>query len=362
MIWHTLLRIFSTVLALWQLSRRSSVDKELEILLLRQQLAIYERKYDDVIRPSRPDRFIMATLTHHLRQHTNRSMQQLRSVIRIVQPQTVIKWHRLIAKRKWTQHNAKGGRPRIDPELEQLVLRLARENNWGQTKIEGELIKLGYTISDNTVGNVLKRHGIPPQPDRLPSPSWTHLMTHYKDQLIACDFFTIDTLFLKTIYVLFFIEVGSRCVHFAGCTTNPNGKWTTQQARQLVWHLNDEDKGFRFIIHDRDSKTTKAFDTVFKAEGIKVIKTPIKAPNANAFAERWVRSIREECLDKLIVVNQKHLRHVVREYINYYNTRRPHQGIHQQSPLPRSELPENGVVKRRKVLGGIINDYYRDAA
>jgi hypothetical protein len=199
----------------------------LEILLLRRQLAIYERKYDDVIRPCKTDRFIIAALTQQLRETSNRSIQELRSIVRIVQPETAIKWHRYIVKRKWTQKSAKGGRPRTDPEIEQLVLKMARENTWGQSKIEGELIKLGYDISDETVGNILKRHGIPPQPERFPSPSWANLMTHYKDQLIACDFFTIDTLFLKTIYVLFFIEVGSRRVHFAGCTTKPDGKWTT---------------------------------------------------------------------------------------------------------------------------------------
>ena len=269
-----------------------------------------------------------------------------------------------MVKRKWT-YNASGrsGRPRIDQELERLVVRFAQENpDWGYDRIEGELAKLGYTISDETIANILRRHNIPPAPDRGRSPGWRHLMTHYKDQILACDFFTVETLFLKTIYVLFFIELGSRRVHFAGCTTNPDGNWVTQQARQLVWELEDREPRPRFLIHDRDSKFTEEFDAVFHSEGMKNILTPARAPNANSHAERWIRSARSECLDKIIVVNQAHLRSVLTEYIEFYNTRRPHQGIGQQSPIIRLPEKREGLVQRRPVLGGIINDYYRMAA
>jgi len=211
----------------------------------------------------------------------------------------------------------------------------SRENtDWGYGKIRGELLKLGCDISDETIANILERHGIPPAPERGHSLSWRHLMNHYKEQVLACDFFIVESLFLQTIYVLFFIEVGTRRVHLAGCTSHPNGTWVTQQARQVVYDLAEQDSAMRFLIRDNDRKFSTAFDTVFHAEGIDIIRTPYRAPNANAFAERWVRTVRAECLNKILIVNQAHLRRVLREYIDYYNTARPHQGLDQQSPVP----------------------------
>jgi putative transposase len=169
-----------------------------------------------------------------------------------------------------------------------LVVRLAAENGWGNQRIEGELLKLGYEISDDTVAHILRRHIIPPVPERDTSPSWRHLMTHYKDQLLACDFFTLDTLFLQTIYVLIFIEIGSRRVHFAGCTAHPDSAWITQQARQVMWELDGREAALRFLIRDNDKKLSHAFDTVFRSAGIHVIPTPCRAPNANVHAERWI--------------------------------------------------------------------------
>ena len=186
-------------------------------------------------------------------------------------------------------------------------MRLARENGWGNERIEGELLKLGYDISDETVATILRRRGIPPVPERDTSPSWRHLMTHYKDQLLACDFFTIDTLFLRTLYVLIFIEIGSRRVHIAGCTAHPNNAWITQQARQVMWELDKRVPAIHFLIRDNDKKFSCAIDTVFQSGGIHVIPIPRHAPNANAHAERWIRSVREECLDKVLIINQAHL-------------------------------------------------------
>jgi transposase InsO family protein len=242
------------------------------------------------------------------------------------------------------------------------VVRLARENDWGFERIEGELLKLGYTISHETVGAILRRYGIPPAPERETSPSWRHLMTHYKNQLLACDFFTVETLFLQTLYVLVFVEIGSRRVYFAGCTAYPNGAWVTQQGKQMVWEIEDQEVPIRFLLHDNDTKFTEAFDAVFASESIKVIHTPYRAPNANAYAERWIRSAREECLDKLLIINQAHLRRVMHEYVGFFNTVRPHQGINQQIPVPKTGRPISGPVRCRNVLGGIIHDYYRDAA
>jgi transposase InsO family protein len=267
-----------------------------------------------------------------------------------------------LVRRKWTYRHRNAGRPRTDKEIEQLVLRLARENGWGYERIEGELLKLGYTISHETVGTILERHGIPPVPERDPSPSWRHLMTHYRGQLLACDFFTVETLFLQTLYVLIFIEIGTRRVHFAGCTAHPDNVWVTQQARQVMWKLEDRNPGIRFLLRDNDKKYTEAFDTIFRSEGIDVIRTPYRAPNANAYAERWIRSVREECLDKLLIINQAHLRRAMREYILFFNTAHPHQGLEQQIPVLKIGHEHAGSVRSRAVLGGLIHDYYRDAA
>lgn len=183
-------------------------------------------------------------------------------------------------------------------------------------------------------------------------------MQHYKDQILACDFFTVETIWLQTIYVLFFIELGSRQVRIAGITSNPNEVWVTQQTRQLIWELPEADHSLGFLIHDNDRKFSQAFDTVFESEGMRVMHTPFRAPNANAFAERWVRTVREECLDHILLLNTRHLKLVLWEFLNYYNTSRPHQGLNQQTPIPH-QAPAIGIIDRRKVLDGLINDYYR---
>lgn len=185
------------------------------------------------------------------------------------------------------------------------------------------------------------------------------MMNHYKDQLLACDFFTVETIFLKTIYVLIFIELGTRRIHLAGITSNPNGLWVAQQARQLVWEFEETNTSFRCLIRDNDSKFTDAFDTVFESSQIHIVPTPIRAPNANAYSERWIRTAREEILDHILIISEAHLRRVLRGFIGYYNSRRPHQSLDQQSPIPRAEPATIGKVERRQILGGIINDYHR---
>lgn len=360
--WFLIAHCFALLLELILLRRQSDQAKDLQILLLRRQLEIVQRKLDRPLRISRAEKFSLALLTIRLKRITGDSAKELRDVIRIFQPETVLKWHRELVRRKWThQHRVHSGRPRTDSEVEHLVLQLARANDWGNGKIQGELRKLGIDISDQTVANILKRHGIPPLSQRRPSLSWRHLMTHYQQQIIACDFFTVETLFLQTLYVFFFIELGTRRVHFAGCTTYPTSTWVTQQARQFVWSIEQRTPPLRFIIHDRDSKFTDSFDAVFASEHIKIIRTPVRAPNANTYAERWVRSVREECLDKLLIWNETHLWHVMRDYVDYYNQSRPHQGIGQQTPVPQLKQKPVGAIRCRSVLG-IINDYYRDAA
>ena len=364
MIWFLVMQVFSTLLEWTRLGRQTDQAKELEILLLRHQLGILERKLNAPLRVSRAEKLSLAVLAARLRKITDVPVKSMSDVIRIFQPATVFKWHRELVRRKWTfRRQSCGGRPRTNRDLEHLIVRLARENtDWGNGKIEGELLKLGYIIHEDTIGHILKRHGIPPTPQRKRSPSWHQLMTHYRDQLLACDFFTVETLFLKTLYVLVFIEIGSRRVHLAGCTDHPDRYWVTQQARQVHWNVEDRQPAIHFLIHDNDGKFAPAFDTVFQAEHIHVIHTPFQAPNANAFAERWVRTVREECLDKLLIVNQTHLRRVLRSFIDYYNTARPHQGLDQHMPIPPSVSDALGPVHCRDVLGGIIHDYFRKAA
>jgi transposase len=363
MIWFRVMQVVSTLVELVRLGCQSESDQDLESLLLRRQLAVCERRQARAPRLSRSEKLPLVVLGTKLKARTGRTIKAMGEVIRIVKPATLFSWHQQLVRLKWTyrQRNP-GGRPRIDREIERLVVRLARENDWGFERIEGELKKLGYTISHETVGNILRRHNLPPVPERESSPSWRHLMTHYKEQLLACDFFTLETLFLQTIYVLVFIEIGSRRVHFAGCTAHPNGACVAQQARQLMWELTDREPTSRFLIRDNDKKFTEAFDTVFRSEGIDVIPIPVRAPNANAFMDRWIRSDREECLDKLLIINQTHLRRVMRDYIEFFNTARPHQGLEPQIPVPKASGQGHGPMRGRNVLGGIIHDYYRDAA
>ncbi len=172
----------------------------------------------------------------------------------------------------------------------------------------------------------------------------------------------METLRLKTLYVLFFIEIGTRRIHVAGCTLKPTAAWVRQQARQLLWKLQEKGKQMRFVVHDRDTKFPTNYDVVFASEGIEAILTPYRAPNANAYVERWVRRVREECLDHLLIMNERHLDHVLREYGQYYNRARPHQGIDQQIPELPNHPPGPGPAQRRDILGGLLHDYFRDAA
>ena len=294
MFWSALLHIFSTLIDWLRIGGLSEQEKDLEILLLRQQLALVERKQNRPLRVSRIERLTLAVAATKLKSITHRTVAQLSDTLRLFKPDTVIGWHRKLVKRKWS-HLQKRGRPRTAKEIERLVIHLALKNrDWGHGKIEGELKKLGIEIDEDTVANILERHGIPPAPQRGSSSSWRHLMAHYKDQILACDFFTIETLFLKTLYVLFFIDLGTRQVHFAGCTDHPTKSWVTQQARQMAWRLEARDTPMRFLIHDRDTKFTQSFDALFRSERLKIIRTPYRAPNA-CYAERWVRTIREEC-------------------------------------------------------------------
>jgi transposase InsO family protein len=241
------------------------------------------------------------------------------------------------------------------------VVRLARENpSWGYRRIQGELAGLGVKLAASTVWAILKAEGIEPAPRRLEQ-SWAEFLRQQAASILECDFLTVDTLFLKRFYVLFFDEQASRRVHLAGITTNPDGRWVTQQARNLLMKLGDEGVGPRFLIRDRDSKFTRDFDEVFRSQGIRVIKAPVRAPKARAHAERWVGSVRRECLDRLMILGRRHLEHVLVAYIRHFNEHRPHRALGQRSPLrgeqPLADVIELDRLRRRDLLGGLIHEY-----
>ncbi len=357
---------FSLLLDLMWVGRRGEHDKAIEILLLRQQLRILQRKQPRPPRISRWEKLSLVVLAGKMTTMTTSARARLGQVVLLVKPETLLKWHRELVRRKWTfKKKAPLGRPPISPELEALLLRLARENpTWGYGKLEGEVGKLGYDVGCSTIRDVLKRKRVPPAPERgKQGSSWRTFLTHYKDEMVACDFFTVETAWLRTLYVLFFIELGSRRVHLAGCTLNPTSAWVTQQARHFSWTIQDERVPVRFLIHDRDTKFPITFDTVFTSEDVVIIRTPPRAPNANAFAERWIRSARDECLDKILILGERHLARVLTAYIDYYNHARPHQGIEQRCPVPlMPSVTRDGPIERRDILGGVLHDYYRHAA
>jgi putative transposase len=242
------------------------------------------------------------------------------------------------------------------------VLRLARENpRWGYRRICGELAKLGLEVSATSVRRLLARARLEPAPRRA-GPSWREFLCAQAAGIVACDFFTVESIFLRRYYVLFFIAHESRSVWLAGCTANPTGAWVTQQARNLG--LDFSDRGVRFLIRDRDSKYSGPFDQVFRSEGIRIVKTPVRAPKANAIAERFVRSVRAECLDWLLILNRSHLERALRVYVDHYNWERPHRALELRPPAPgtRPERSPAGEIRRRDRLGGLIHEYYRAAA
>ncbi|MDT4994585.1 MAG: putative transposase [Actinoplanes sp.] len=258
---------------------RDDGAKDVEILVLRHQVAVLRRQ---VQRPKLEpaDRIVLAALS--------RLLPRSRWPIFLVTPATLLRWHRQLIARHWTYPHARPGRPPVAAQVRDLVLRLAAENTtWGHRRIHGELVGLGYHVASSTVWKILRQAGVDPAPQRA-GPTWKQFLTAQANGILACDFFTVDTVFLKRIYVLFFLEIATRRVHLVGVTARPTGAWVAQQARNLLIDLDQRADSLRFLLRDRDTKFTAAFDTVFTAAGIEVIKTPPQAPRANAFAERWV--------------------------------------------------------------------------
>ena len=365
MICFILGRSLSLLLDLLTVAWRSEHEKDLEILLLRQQLRILQRKHPSPPRLSRCEKLGLAVLAARLMTFGRTGRNRLAQAVLVFKPDMLLKWHRELVRYKWTfACRQSPGRPSITTDTKALILRLAKDNpRWGYRKLQGELLKLGYDIGRTTVRDVLKRNYIPPAPQRGKQGStWSTFVRHYKHEMLACDFSTVETVWLKTLYVLFFIELGSRRVYVAGCTDKPTAAWVTQQARQMSWRAEDEQLPIRFLIRDRDAMFAAPFDTVFAADNVTIIRTPFRSPKANAFAERWIRSAREECLDHVLILNEPHLQRVLKEYVSYFNHARPHQGIAQQIPAGGKYDGGDGPIRCRDVLGGIIHDYYRATA
>jgi transposase InsO family protein len=365
MIWLCCRQLLALVLDLLLARRHPDRAKDLEIALLRQQLLLLQREQLHPARMTRCNRLILALLAHKLSVVARHVRHDWHRSLLLFTPATVLRWHRELVRRKWTfRQPQRGGRPALDPALMDLIVRLARENpTWGYGRIQGELAKLGQRVGRSTVRDLLKRQHVPPAPQRARhGPTWRAFLRHYQEQVLAADFFTVETALLQTIFVLFFIEVRTRKVYLAGCTPHPTGAWVSQRARNLAWHLQEGMLPVTILLHDRDAKFAPAFDAVCRSEGLQIVQTPPRCPQANCYAERWVGSARRECLDQLLILNERHLLRVLTTYTDFYNQRRPHQGLSQQCPIPLERGPGQGPIARHDVLGGIIHDYEHQAS
>jgi transposase InsO family protein len=334
---------------------RSSAAKDVELLVLRHEVAVL-RRANPKPRLDWIDRALFAALIRllpkHLRAH------------RLVTPGTVLRWHRRLVATKWAQPRPPG-RPPIPAELVELILRLARDNpSWGYTRIQGELRRLGHRVAAATIRKILRSHRIPPAPRRDDGPTWRVFLRAQATTILATDFFQIETVALKRLYVSFVVEVGSRRVHILGVTEHPTAAWATQLARNFLADVGDRAGWFRYLIRDRDSIFTEAFDAVFAAVNIEIKKSAPQCPKMNAFAERWVKTVRAECTDRMLIVGDRHLRVVLEHYAEHYNAGRSHQGhgLSLRAPLDDPDIipfPAQRIA-RTKILGGLINEY--DAA
>ncbi len=294
----------------------------------------------------------------------------LAEVAKIVTPDTILGWHRKLIAQKFdgSPQRKAPGRPMIDQELEALVVRMARENrSWGYDRIVGALANLGDTISAQTVGNILKRHGLPPAPERKTTITWQEFLRTHMDVRVATDFFTaeVGTLGgLVTYYILFFIHLGSRQVHIAGVTPHPNAQWMTQVARNVTMEEWDFLSPGQYLIHDRDGKYCPAFQHIVDTAGVKRVPLPPRSPNLNAYAERWVRSIKEECLSRVLLFGEASLRHALTPYVTHFHHERNHQGKGNVLlfPVVSHDTAHRGPLLCRERLGGLLKYYTRDAA
>jgi putative transposase len=338
--------IFRQMLGLVLLMGRTSTTKDVELLVLRHEVAIL-RRTDPRRRMNWADRAVFAPLVAQL-------PRALRCH-RLVTPSTILRWHRRLVRRRWTYPH-RAGRPPIDDVIAALVVRMARENpSWGYVRIQGELFKLGHRIGASTIRRILKRHRIPPAPLRHADTSWRQFLRAQASSMLAVDFFHVDcAMTLRRLYVLFALEIGDRYLHVLGVTGHPDGPWATQQARNLVMDLGEHPARFRFLVRDRGGQFTASFDAVLADAGIAAIKIPPRCPRANCFAGRFVLTVRTELTDRMLIFGERHLRRALALYASYYNTRRPHRALQLRPPRPEALLhePIRGPIRRRPSSAG----------
>ena len=330
---------------------RSGHAKDLEIVVLRHQLTVLQRQIN---RPklTEADRTLLGAIAA--------ALPRARRVGWLVTPDTLLRWHRQRIARHWTRPHRPAGRPPIAKGVRRLAVRMARENpTWGYRRIHGELLGLGHTIGASTVWQILKDAEIDPAPTRT-STTWSQLLR--SQAAVACDFAHVDTALLRRLYVLFFIDITTREVTLAGITTNPTAAWTVQAARNLFLVHGDRLANTKALVRDRGSQFTRSVDEVFRTEGIRVLKTPVRTPVANAFAERWIGTLRRELLDRTIIWNQRQLHRLVTEYVEHYNAHRPHRSLQQRAPAapPRhdDEVPSpTAEIIRLARCDGLITEY-----
>jgi len=311
------------------------------------------------------ERATLGEIGHRLRR------KALADVANAAKPDTILGWYRRLVARKFdgSKQRRSPGRPRVERELEELVVRMARENrDWGYDRIVGALSNLGHHLSDETVGNILRRRGIAPAPQRKRTTTWNEFIRSHRAVLAGTDFFTVEVLTLRglvTFYVLFFIHLESRRVEVAGITSHPNEAWMMQIARNVTM----DEWGFlgecRYLLHDRDTKYTQSFRQIIGSGGVEPLRLPPRSPNLNAYAERWVKSVKDECLSKLIFFGEASLRHALRNYLAHYHGERNHQGKDNVVlfPTPTTDTyADDGPVACRERLGGLLKFYYQEAA
>ncbi len=334
---------------------RSSSSKDAELLVLRHEVVVL-RRANPRPRLDWADRAVLAALIRllpgRLRAH------------RLVTPGTVLRWHRRLVTRRWTYPH-RTGRPPVSAEIAALIERLATENDgWGYQRIQGELLKLGHRVGASTIRRILKALKIPPAPERRTDTTWRKFLHAQAATMLAVDFFHVDcAVTLQRLYCLFVIEAGSRYVRILGVTANPDGPWTTQQIRNFLMDLGDRAADFRYLVRDRAGQFTEAFDAVLADAGIKAVKIPPRSPRANAHAERFVLTARMEVTDRMLIFGQRHLRTILAQYETHYNGRRPHRS--RQLRPPRPDHPSVDLsqerIRRRPVVGGLLNEYERAA-
>ena len=338
---------------------RSDLSKDVELLVLRHENQVLRRQLRGRLRWDHADRLWLAALSRLV---SRRRWPQVFPVA----PATILGWHRGLVARKWDYTSRRGpGRPSTGASVKTLIIRMARENPaWGHRRIQGELARLGHAIAASTVWEILHAAGIDPAPRRA-GPTWREFLGAQAHAIIARDFLVVETVLLKRLHVLVFIEHGARRLHLAGVSAHPTGQWAAQQARNLAMDLGDRLGTLRFLVHDRDPLFTAAFAEVFRSEGLRVITTLPRTPRMNAICERVIGTLRRELLDRTLILGERHLAVVLREYVAHYNGHRPHQSRRQRPPDIEAQsvrdLAKLRSIRRRPVVAGLINEYHHAA-